>query len=266
MPIAVTCPQCARRHSAPDSLAGRQAKCGCGAVLAVPAQTVLPVPAQAVAAPAAPRPAVPKPAARPSGSWQAQTAAPAVTVPAGPSVFDDISPADLSRGKKPAAAAPLPLCESTALTPAGTVTSDFIERAKSQLAERERTEYERLPYSVTMVVACLGVPGGIALFAAFGSLVLLGADLLEDFGSEFLIFLFVMGAMLAALDITAAALVYLRIPFSRVLGYIATGVTLLTGCVNPINFICAVIAFWFLSMPETGDYLRRKGAPGVIDW
>jgi hypothetical protein len=37
MPISITCPQCRKQHSAPDSLAGRAARCKCGAVIQIPA-------------------------------------------------------------------------------------------------------------------------------------------------------------------------------------------------------------------------------------
>jgi hypothetical protein len=51
-----------------------------------------------------------------------------------------------------------------------------------------------------------------------------------------------------------------------VLGYFTGVVTLVTSCVNPVGFVCSLIALWFLSQPETGDYLRRQGALGIIEW
>ena len=67
MPIAITCPQCRKQHSASDSLAGRAAKCKCGAVLQIPA---------AVSA----------------------------VQPAGSSLFDEVSQADIDRAQNRQAA------------------------------------------------------------------------------------------------------------------------------------------------------------------
>jgi hypothetical protein len=36
MPISVTCSQCGKRYSVKDEMAGKSAKCGCGAQLVVP--------------------------------------------------------------------------------------------------------------------------------------------------------------------------------------------------------------------------------------
>lgn len=251
MPITLTCPQCSRRHNAPETLAGRQARCACGTVLSVPA----PVPAAA-------KPAF---AARPSGAWQSPVAAPSAPVAAGPSVFDEISPADLGRSRKPAVA-PAAVLDDPVLSPGGSITNEFIERAQRDMAERAKTNYEKLPHGVSLVIAGLGVPGCMTLAAGFGALLLLGTEMAEDYGSEFLIFIFVASVIFAGLDITTAALIYLRVPFSRPLGYFAAIVTLCVGCANPVCFIGAAIALWFLSMPETTEYLSRKGAPGVIDW
>jgi len=40
MSIEFSCPRCGRRHQGPDHLAGKQARCGCGNVLSVPAAAV----------------------------------------------------------------------------------------------------------------------------------------------------------------------------------------------------------------------------------
>jgi hypothetical protein len=45
MPIPVGCPACGKKHQAPDTLAGKPVRCGCGATLMVPAAAALaPVP------------------------------------------------------------------------------------------------------------------------------------------------------------------------------------------------------------------------------
>ena len=264
MPIAVTCPQCSRRHQAPETLAGRQAKCGCGAILAVPTPTVHAPPSVRVAvASAAPA----KVTARPSGSWHIHAAPePAPTVPTGPSVFDDVSSADLGRGKRVATPAAATLADSPRFTPSGSITSEFIDRARNELAERERAAAEKLPHSVSLAIAGLAVPGALALAAGFAFLLALGSNILEDFGSEFMIIMFVVCTLFAALEITSGVLLYLRVPYSRPLCYVAGVVTLIAGCGNPLNFLCAMLTLWFLSTPETTQYLARKGAPGVIDW
>lgn len=51
--IAFSCPRCDRAFNVPDSYAGRQARCACGQVIAVPAPVATPKP-QAAAAAAAP--------------------------------------------------------------------------------------------------------------------------------------------------------------------------------------------------------------------
>jgi hypothetical protein len=66
MPIAVVCPACEKRFSAPDAVAGKRAKCSaCGNVLIVPAQNPQPVPQTVAAKPAASKPIAPSPAAGP---------------------------------------------------------------------------------------------------------------------------------------------------------------------------------------------------------
>ena len=269
MPIAVTCPQCSRRHQAPDSLAGRQAKCGCGTVISVPAPAATAGAVPAAAARPSPKPSAavkPRPAAaRPTGAWQPVAAPqPEPAAPLGPSVFDDISESDLSRGKKPAAAAAV--ADSPVFTPSGSITSEIFVRARNELAEQEKTQAEKLPHSVSLAMAGLGVPGVLSLALGFWFLLALGSNFAEDFGSEFMIFMFIVCTLFAALDITTAVLLYMRVPLARPLAYFAAAVTLLTGCGNPANFICAIIALWFLSTPETGGYLSQKGKPGVIEW
>jgi hypothetical protein len=179
--------------------------------------------------------------------------------------LDEVSSADLSRGKHSDAAVPA-IEAGPVLSPTAQITGEVMSRVRNEIASRQRTESEKLPHSVAIVMAGLAVPGGLALAAAFGSLLLLGTDFVEDYGSEFLILVFVTGLLLAALDITTSALIYLRIPFSQPLGYVAGLVTLASGCGNPINFLCGILVLWFLSMSETADYLRQQGKPGEIDW
>jgi hypothetical protein len=259
MPLTVNCPKCSRRYQAPDTLAGRQAKCGCGAVFDVPG---LASGASAPAAATMPRTA----AARPVGSWQSQSAAAPAPMPAaGSSVFDDISPADLNRGKAKAAAV-VAIADNPALSPSGSISGDVMARVRNEIIETERIQAEKLPHSVSLAIAGLVVPGILSLALGFWFLLALGSNFIEDFGSEFMIFMFIVCALFAALDITAGALIYMRVPFARPLGYVAGAITLCTGCGNPANFICGLLTLWFLSTPETGVYLSRKGALGVIDW
>jgi hypothetical protein len=248
MAIALTCPQCARRHQAPESLAGKQVKCACGAVLAIPA--------------AAPAAAAPK---RPSGSWGQAAPAPAAAA-SGSSVFDDISQADVIRHKpaqvvlEPAATA------SPMLSAVAGNTSQILLRAQQQLQEKDQEEAAKLPFSASMSIACLAVPGVVAFIPAFISLMALGTEFVEEFGSIFLIFIFLVCSLQGILNVGTAVLIYIRAPFARPLGYFTGIVTLVTSCVNPVGFFCSIIALWFLSQSETGDYLSRKGALGVIDW
>jgi hypothetical protein len=267
MPIALTCPKCSRRHKAPDALAGRQAKCGCGEVLHVPAAAATAAVATAAEI-ASPKPKLALSASKPAGSWHAPGAAPQVAPAplAAPSVFDEISPADLDRGKPPVAAAAPALVPGPAPSPASQVVGDVMSRIKNDMAERERTEAEKLPHSVALAMAGVGVPGGLSLAGGFAALLALGTEFIEDVGGEFLILLFVINFLYAALAITAAVLIYLRVPFSRPLGYIAGGITLVSGLCNPINFLCGLLTLWFLSMPDTGQYLMKKGKLGVIEW
>jgi hypothetical protein len=229
---------------------------------------VIAVPALANTPPSVPGPtAVPRVAApRPTGSWQTQSAAQPVPAPAlGPSVFDDVSPADLSRGK-PKAAAKAAIADNPAYSPSGSITGEIFTRVKSELAESEKVESQKLPYSVSMAMAGLGVPGAMSLFVGFAFLFGLGSSFLADHGSEFLIFLFIVCELFAALTITSAVLLYMRVPFARPLAYFSAAVIFCTSCVNPVHMICTIIICWFLAMPETGVYLARKGELGIIDW
>ena len=229
-------------------MAGKHAKCGCGAVLSVPGA--------ATAVAAAPK--------RPSGSWG--SAAPAAAqAPSGSSVFDEISASDLSRHKPQQAVAPAPVV-SSAMSPIAGNTSQILERARQQIQENQAEEASKLPYTASMAIACLAVPGAVAVVPAFLALMALGTSFIEDFGSVFLIFIFLICSLQAILNIGTAVLIYIRAPFARPLGYFTGIVTLITSCANPVGFICSIIALWFLSMPDTGDYLRRKGAPGFIEW
>ncbi len=180
-------------------------------------------------------------------------------------MFDDVSPADLSRVKKsPASAAAV--ADSPAFTPSGSTTGEIFDRIRSEMAEREKTEAEKLPHSVSLAMAGLGVPGVLSLALGFLFLLALGVKIIEEFGSEFMIFMFIVCTLFAALNITSAVLLYMRVPFARPLAYFAAGVTLCTSCANPVHLICAIITFWFLTMPETGVYLNQKGPLGVIEW
>jgi hypothetical protein len=256
MPIAVTCPKCSRRHQAPDSLAGTQARCACGAVLAVPALA-------SATATTATMAAAPK---RPSGSWGSSTPA-TPPAPTGPSVFDDISPADVTR-HKPQAVVQKAVAPTTdaAMSPVAGNTSQYLERARTQIQEHQQEEAAKLPYTTSMALACLAIPGVLALGAAFVALMALGGESVEDLGSLFIIGIFVVCSLQAILNIGTAVLIYLRAPYSRLLGYFTGVVTLCTSCVNPVGFICSIIALWFLAQKDTGDYLARKGNLGIIDW
>jgi hypothetical protein len=230
-------------------MAGKQAKCGCGAVLSVPGA--------AAAVAAAPK--------RPSGSWgsAAPAAAPA---PSGSSVFDEISPSDITRHKPQQAVPTAPAPVVSSMSPIAGNTSQILERARQQIQEHQQEEAAKLPYHASMAIACLAVPGAVAVVPAFLALMALGTEFIEEVGSIFLIFIFLICSMQAILNIGTAVLIYIRAPFARPLGYFTGIVTLVTSCANPVGFVCSIIALWFLSMPDTGDYLRRKGAPGFIDW
>jgi hypothetical protein len=254
MPIPITCPSCAKGHQAPDKLAGKSAKCGCG--------TVIQIPALAAAAPVL--------SARPKGAWQSPAAMPTTPTPAGPSVFDEISIADLNRGQRPAPlAAPIaePILQpGSVVSPAGQVVGDVMSRVRNEMVERERNEAEKLPYSVSLAMAGLGVPGGMHLFGGFAALLALGTEFIEEVGGPVIIMMFVLNFLFAAIVIPGSVLLYFRVPFSRPYAYFAGLVTLLSGFCNPVNFFCAILTLWFLAMPETTEYLAKKGKPGVIEW
>lgn len=260
MPISITCPNCSKRHQAPDKLAGKSAKCGCGTVIQIPALSAAVDPAAPLAF-----------AAKPSGAWQSPLAAtPTTPMPAGPSVFDEVSTADMSRGIRPAPV-PAPIDEpilkpGSVVSPAGQVVGDVMSRVRNEMVEREQNEAEKLPHSVSLAMAGLGVPGGLHLFGGFAALLALGSDYIEEVGGPLIIMIFIVNFLYAILAIAGCVLIYLRVPFSRPLAYFAGIVTLLSGFCSPINFFCAFLTLWFLAMPETGEYLAKKGKLGVIEW
>lgn len=258
MPIPITCPSCAKRHQAPDKLAGKSAKCGCGTVIHVPALATVGVPA------------APSFAAKPSGAWQSPVAStPTAPMPAGPSVFDEISTADMNRGKRvaPAVADAAPILQpNSSVSPAAQVLGDVMGRVRSEMVEQERTQEEKLPFSVSVAMSGIGVPGVFALVASFGAFLMLGPQWIEDIGAQVIYPVFIICGLFGLLMIGAAVALYMRAPLAIVYGYIAALMAVITGlCIVP-NFFCGLLALWYLSMPETGEYLAKKGKLGVIEW
>jgi hypothetical protein len=259
MPISITCPSCAKRHQAPDKLAGKSARCGCG--------TVIQVPPLATAGASSATSAF---AAKPSGAWQSPAASqPTASLPAGSSVFDEISTADMNRGKRvaPTAAEAAPILQpGSSASPAAQVVGDVMSRVRNEMVEQERTHEEKLPFSVSVAMSGIAVPGVFALGGSFISFLMLGPEFIEDIGGAFLIPIFLMGGLFGLLMIGGAVALYMRAPFAIVYGYIAALMAVISGlCIVP-NFFCGLLALWYLSMPETGEYLAKKGKLGVIEW
>ncbi|MEX2174784.1 MAG: hypothetical protein WD872_10510 [Pirellulaceae bacterium] len=260
MPIPLTCPQCAKRHRAPDSLAGRQAKCGCGAVLKVPAA------ANAFSATQPAMEAAPERAA--AGVWQAPATAAAGSwgssggagiAASESSVFDELSTSDVSRFQARLEPAP----ETLAVTPAfnshiSPGVNDCLQRAKSELAERRQVQDETLPQPVIYAICGLAVPGGISLVMAIVLMVLLSqgiADLVFAFSGV----LAVMHTILAVVDIGAAVMIHQKVPGARAVGYVVAVMNICSF--GPLHVICAIMGMVGLSTWETIDYLAQPRKP-----
>jgi hypothetical protein len=233
MTISLTCPQCSKRHQVSDSLAGRKARCGCGASLVVPA--LAPAPAVAVSGGLAPA----------------------------PSVFDELSSADRDRLHREIAPALPPAEIPRATAVAGLSASEYLAKARGEIASRQQAEAEALPWAPTLVVFGLGVPGGLSLLLACILLFALGTDLGEVIGTVLVAALCAMQFVMGATSVTAAALIYFRVPYSRPLGYLASVLNL---CGSPVHSLCACMTLFFLSTSETAEYIRQGGPPGRIHW
>lgn len=190
-------------------------------------------------------------------------------MPTGPSVFDEISAADMNRGKRvaPAAADAAPILQpNSSASPAAQVVGDVMSRVRNEMVEQERTHEEKLPFSVSVAMSCIAVPGVFALGGSFITFLMLGPEFIEEIGAAFIIPVCIICGLFGLLMIGAAVALYMRAPLAIVYGYIAALMAVITGlCIVP-NFFCGLIALWYLSMPETGEYLAKKGKLGVIDW
>jgi len=217
MPIAISCPKCNKKHKAPDSLAGKSARCGCGTVIQIPA-----------AAAAAAKPV-------------------AALVASGPSIFDEVTAADIEKLKKPTTAPAAASDAAPAAVP--NAAADYMARA----AEKRPSVVE-MPSSVKMAMWGLGIPGVFSLIALIVCVSLFLGGSAGGFG-KLLPILIVIQMILTGLNLGAFIMLHTRTPGARVVGFIAAGLNLLG---SPVNIVCGIVAAIGLFNYDTGAYLSAR--------
>jgi hypothetical protein len=234
MPIKFVCPKCNTTLQVSDAMAGKQGKCKCGNVVAIPAaSSAVPAAAKPVAqssTPGASRPAgAPSVAGnpRPAGSPQvSQTAAPAVPMP-------NIQLATTSASTRNVGSLLDEITESDFKSKAVVPRPDAVPTKKSETALLKKftaaDDYQVAPVEVS------GRPGGLIILSVLNFLGALGA----------------IGLIVLALGATAILSQAAETqPFLKLTGLLAAigVVALIVSLTVGIGLLTRIQAFWWMAI------------------